>query len=159
MRKTYNHVQLSPSKMTRIGKGARHLKLARAKRNATIKPVVAATTVATTATTYVSFDNIHEAHWEGLFESEEESEIEISEPEDDISEEAQNAFKNSSMPTPVRILPTFHTNEGHVCLSGNKFGIEMRKKTFNKLPKPRVNLSANFFCPDHLQVLAVQNQF
>ena len=79
--------------MTRPGKGARHLKIARAKRNATIKAVAAATTVATTATTYVSFDNIHEAHWEGLFESEEESEIEISEPEDDISEEAQNAFE------------------------------------------------------------------
>ena len=78
--------------MTRIGKGARHLKLARAKRNATIKAVAAATTVATTATTYVSFDNIHEAHWEGLFESE-ESEIEISEPEDDISEEAQETFQ------------------------------------------------------------------
>ena len=70
-RKTYYHVQLSPSKMTRPGKGARHLKIARAKRNATIKAVAAATTVATTATTYVSFDNIHEAHWEGLFESEE----------------------------------------------------------------------------------------
>ena len=75
--------------MTRPGKGARHVKLARAKRNATIKAVAAATT----ATTYISFDNIYEAHWEGLFGSEEESEIEVSEPEDDISEEAQNAFK------------------------------------------------------------------
>ena len=114
MRKTYNHVQLSPSKMTRIGKGARHLKLVRAKRNAIIKAVAAATTVATTATTYVSFDNIHEAHWEGLFESE-ESEIEISEPEDDISEEAQNAFKklfNANTSTDTTVNPRHNDHVG-----------------------------------------------
>ena len=81
--------------MTRTGKGARHIrKLAvakRQKRNATIRTTIVAATTGTP--TYLSFDNTHEAHWEGLFESEEESEVEISEPEDNISKEAQNAFE------------------------------------------------------------------
>ena len=42
-------------------------------------------------TTTLSFD-IHAAHWEGLFESEKEREIEISEPEDNVPEKVQNAF-------------------------------------------------------------------
>ena len=97
--------------MTRPGKRARHVrKLVRAKqkRNATTKAIAAAattatattatatsattTTVAVAPTTTLSFD-IHEAHWEGLFESEEESEIEISEPEDNVPEKVQNAFE------------------------------------------------------------------
>ena len=101
--------------MTRPGKRARHVrKLVRAKqkRNATAKAIAAAATTATATTatattatatsattttvavapTTLSFD-IHEAHWEGLFESEEESEIEISEPEDNVPEKVQNAFE------------------------------------------------------------------
>lgn len=40
-----------------------------------------------------STDILHEAHWEGLSESEEESDVEISEPEDNISDEGKDAFE------------------------------------------------------------------
>jgi hypothetical protein len=36
---------------------------------------------------------LHEAHWEGLSDSEEESDIEISEPEDNISDEGRDLFE------------------------------------------------------------------
>ena len=74
--------------MIRSGKRARHIReLASAKRQKE-EPMAAVATTTTATTTYFSFNNIYEAHWEGPFESEEESEIEISEPEDNISEEA-----------------------------------------------------------------------
>ena len=92
--------------MTRPSKRARHVrKLVRAKqkRNATTKAIAAAATTATATsattatvavapTTTLPFD-IHKAHWEGLSESEEESEIEISEPENNVPEKVQNAFE------------------------------------------------------------------
>ena len=43
--------------------------------------------------TDLSADIVYEAHWEGLSKSEEESDIGISEPEDNISEESKNAFE------------------------------------------------------------------
>ena len=53
----------------------------------------AAGTTTSTATISSDFSDIlYEAHWEGLSESEEESDIEISEPEDNI-EESKNVFE------------------------------------------------------------------
>ena len=53
----------------------------------------AASTTTSTATISSDFSDIlYEAHWEGLSESEEESDIEISEPEDNI-EESKNVFE------------------------------------------------------------------
>ena len=145
--------------MTRPGKGARHLKIARAKRNATIKAVAAATTVATTATTYVSFDNIHEAHWEGLFESEEESEIEISEPEDDISEEAQNAFEKLFNANTSTDTTNFPYQRGSSLSKRQQIRNRNAQKDLQQAAKTQSQPISQFFCPHHLQVLAVQNQF
>ena len=52
--------------------------------------------LSTTTATHEPTSPIHEAHWEGLSESEEESDVEISEPEDNISEEGKNAFERLS---------------------------------------------------------------
>ena len=38
-------------------------------------------------------DILHEAHWEGLSDEDEEGDIDISEPEDNISDEGRNAFE------------------------------------------------------------------
>jgi hypothetical protein len=59
--------------MPKLNKRARHLQdINEAKRQRLNHPV--------------SADVLHETHWEGLSDSEEESDIEISEPEDNISE-------------------------------------------------------------------------
>jgi hypothetical protein len=41
----------------------------------------------------LSIDILHEAHWEGLSDSEKESDTEISEPEDNISDEGKECFE------------------------------------------------------------------
>ena len=41
-----------------------------------------------------SRDVLHEANWEGLSDSEEESDVEISEPEDNISDERKDLFES-----------------------------------------------------------------
>ena len=79
------------SKMGDLNKRLRHMRNMRnAKRQKKID-----TTSTTTGTAMISTDFsdiLYEAHWEGLSESEEESDIEISEPEDNI-EESKDVFE------------------------------------------------------------------
>jgi hypothetical protein len=69
--------------MGRLGKRARHLQDVReAKKRRRLK-------INEELLTYI----LHEAHWEGLSDSEEESDAEISEPEDNISDEGKEMFE------------------------------------------------------------------
>jgi hypothetical protein len=69
--------------MGRVNKRARHLRDAReAKKQRRLEET----------DEDLSIDILHEAHWEGLSDSEEESDVEISEPEDNISDEGNECF-------------------------------------------------------------------
>ena len=79
------------SKMGYLNKRLRHMRNMRnAKRQ---KKIDTTSTTAGTAMISTDFSDIlYEAHWEGLSESEEDSDIEISEPEDNI-EESKDVFE------------------------------------------------------------------
>ena len=80
--------------------------------------------------TDLSADIVYEAHWEGLSESEEESDIEISEPEDNISEESKNAFERLHG-TQTPLLRSYLTNEGLPCPNANKLVIGVSNVIFS----------------------------
>jgi hypothetical protein len=75
--------------MGHLNKRARHLRDAReAKRQRILEEADK------DLLTDILHDDIsHEAHWEGLSDSEDESDVEISEPEDNISDEGNENFE------------------------------------------------------------------
>ena len=91
--------------MVGIGKRAWHMKEMRSPRwprkvdtinTETSTEISTETSTRASMATNLSADILYEAHWEGLSKTEEESDIEISESEDNISEESKNAFEKTS---------------------------------------------------------------
>lgn len=74
--------------MGHLNKRARHLRDARIAKKAKIEGTSSQETDRDLTTNI-----LHEAHWEGLSDSEEESDVEISESEDNISDEGKEAFE------------------------------------------------------------------
>ena len=109
--------------MVGIGKRARRMKEMRSARwprkvdtinTETSTEISTETSTGASMATDLSADIIYEAHWEGMSESEEEkSDIEISEPEDNISEESKNGFERLHDANTIHYYEAMYlTNEG-----------------------------------------------